>query len=81
MKFKIKAEIIIFEEVDLTILDKTISPENSSMPENSGIVTSKIQDNKFKTTIEGEMTIGRLIFTLDDIIKTSILAKNISDQT
>lgn len=81
MKFKIKTEILIYDEVDLTILDKTITPENSTMPKNSGTVTSRIHDNTFQTIIEGEMTIGRLIFTLDDIIKTSILAKNISNQT
>lgn len=81
MKFKIKTEISISDEVDLIILDNAISPENSSMPDDSGVVSSKIIDNVFQTTIEGEMTIGRLIYTLDDILKTSILAKNVSNQT
>lgn len=77
MKFEIKAVISIQNEVDLTILDHTISPENVTMPVESGTVRSRIQDGKFITEINGNMPIGRLINTIDDIVKTAILAKKI----
>ena len=57
MKFRIKTTISIYAEVDLTILDKAIAPENPTMPAESGTVTSEINANKFQTIIEGEMTI------------------------
>ena len=79
MNLPVKAVIQIYDEVDVQILNTTISPENVTMPKESGTVTSTIIDNVFVTDIVGTMTIGRLINTMDDVIKTAILAKNIVD--
>ena len=79
MNLPIKAVIEIYNEIDVDILAKTISPENITMPKESGIVTSSTIDNTFISKIEGNMSIGRLINTMDDIIKTAILTKNIID--
>ncbi|MHA2097266.1 MAG: hypothetical protein ACW99A_01160 [Candidatus Kariarchaeaceae archaeon] len=81
MKYNVNAIISIHEEVDLEILDHSISPENTTMPTESGKVISKIFDGKFVTEINGTMSIGRLIHTLDDIIKTAILAKNVANNS
>lgn len=77
MNLDIKAKIIIYDEIDVQILKNAISPENITMPKESGTVISSIVSNSFVTEIEGKMSIGRLINTMDDIVKTAILAKNI----
>jgi hypothetical protein len=81
MKYEIYAKITIHGEVDPDILDHTISPENQTMPTESGKVISNIIDEKFITEVKGTMNIGRLIYTLDDIIKTAILAKNVAQNS
>ncbi|MCY3411481.1 MAG: hypothetical protein INQ03_07620 [Candidatus Heimdallarchaeota archaeon] len=79
MKYKIKAEINL-EEPDLVeILLQAIEPENSTMPE--GTVSSKIDGDKVVSIIEGTMSIGRLMNTIDDIVNTALLTKNLSDTT
>ena len=79
MKLKIEATITLNEDIDPNTLLLAISPENATMPE--GLVHTKIVEKEVITTISGHMTIGRLIYTLDDILKTAILAKNVSDTT
>ncbi|OLS29164.1 MAG: hypothetical protein HeimC2_01550 [Candidatus Heimdallarchaeota archaeon LC_2] len=81
MNLDIRAVIKIYDEIDVHILNSTISPENATMPKESGFVKSSIIDNVFVSTIEGNMSIGRLINTMDDIIKTAILSKNIVDSS
>ena len=66
-------------EVATDILEVAISPENITMPE--GVVETFVENDKVITTIKGEMGIGRLINTMDDIIKTAILAKEVSGTT
>ncbi len=79
MNLEVLAKINIYDEIDVQILKNAISPENITMPKESGTVISSIIGNSFVTEIKGKMSIGRLINTMDDIIKTAILAKNIVD--
>ncbi|MHA2248733.1 MAG: KEOPS complex subunit Pcc1 [Candidatus Kariarchaeaceae archaeon] len=79
MKLNIEATICLSEDIDPNTLLLAISPENETMPD--GLVRTKIVEKKVITTVSGYMTIGRLIYTIDDILKTAILAKNVSETT
>ncbi len=78
-KLKFSVIIEMQGEVAPDILKVAISPENITMPE--GVVRTYIENDTVITTIEGEMGIGRLINTMDDIIKTAILSKEVSQST
>ena len=57
---------------DSDLLELVLTPENSSFP--SGTIVSHKSDGRLITTISGRIGIGRVKFTIDDILKTSILA-------
>ncbi len=54
----------------------TISPENKTMPEGAKIDTS-LNDTGIVLKIQGKMTLGRLKYTIDDILKSAILTHQI----
>lgn len=76
MKYSVNVKITLEGEIDPKILLAAISPENATMPE--GKIYSKIVGNGVETVLSGNLTIGRLMNTIDDVIKTAILAKNVS---
>ena len=73
---KARATITLEHETP-EILRVAIAPENKTMP--SGTVDTVVEDKKVVTTIEGEMSVGRLMNTIDDVIKTAILADNVDN--
>ncbi len=78
MKYKIYAKITLRSEVDPKILEFAIAPENKTMPD--GNVITVVNKASVDTIISGEMSIGRLMNTVDDILKTAILAKNVDNE-
>ncbi len=78
MKYKIYAKITLRSEVDPKILELAIAPENKTMPD--GNVITVVNKASVDTIISGEMSIGRLMNTVDDILKTAILAKNVDNE-
>lgn len=62
-----------------SVLYHAINPENSTMKE--GKVVSSMDDNGVTTVISGRLTIGTLMNTIDDILKTAILTQSVEAST
>ena len=75
MSLEVSAKIILMGG-NMEVLVAAISPENKTMPE--GMITTEGKDNKVITKIHGEMTLGTLINTIDDVINTGILASRVA---
>ncbi|RMG40084.1 MAG: hypothetical protein D6732_03430 [Methanobacteriota archaeon] len=73
-EFKCRAEINL--RGDPKTLDIAISPENATMPGNA-TCTTIIEKEGIKVEIKGKMTLGRLKYTVDDVLKAAALAQNI----
>ena len=76
MKYSVNVSIKLAGDIEPEILLLAISPENISMP--SGDISSTMIENGVSTEIMGMMGIGRLIYTIDDILKAAILANSVS---
>ncbi len=74
----VKAEIKL-DTSDLNMMYLAISPENKTI--STGEIKTYIDNNQVITTIEGDFNIGTVINTIDDILKTAILAENVSKIT
>lgn len=79
MMYKISAIIILAGEIDLKTLYFAISPENDTITD--GTISTRIDKNTVVTELKGKMSIGRMINTIDDVLKTAILANNIYNAT
>ncbi len=79
LKFQISATITLSGQIDPKVLNATITPENITMP--TGEIRTEIINNTIKFTIVGNMSIGRLIYTIDDILNTAILTRNVYQTT
>lgn len=76
-EYDIIAKITIKNEKNPEIIKIAIAPENSTMP--SGSIKTEVIDKEIITKITGKMSIGRLNYTIDDILKAAILANNVSE--
>jgi hypothetical protein len=76
MKYSVNASIKLKSVIEAEVLHLAISPENITMP--SGTISSTLIENGVLTEIVGMMGIGRLIYTIDDILKAAILASSVS---
>ncbi|MHA2169779.1 MAG: hypothetical protein ACXAB7_07800 [Candidatus Kariarchaeaceae archaeon] len=76
MKYLVNVSIKLEGDIEPEILHLAISPENVTMP--SGTISSILIENGVSTEIVGVMEIGRLIYTIDDILKAAILANSVS---
>ncbi len=67
---------VIHVKGDPRTLDVAISPENATMPGDATCTTS-IKKEGVEVEITGKMTLGRLKYTVDDVLKAASLAINI----
>jgi hypothetical protein len=78
MKFEISATINLEHEHPRELL-AVIEPENKTMKD--GTVVSRIENRYVSSVIKGQMSIGTLLHTLDDLIKTAIIFNGVSEST
>lgn len=76
-EYNVDVNIVLDDDIEPKILFASINPENKTMP--VGKVQTEINGNKVITHITGKMGIGRMMNTIDDVIKTAILAKKVAE--
>ncbi|MDH5402369.1 MAG: KEOPS complex subunit Pcc1 [Candidatus Heimdallarchaeota archaeon] len=77
MKFKVSANIKLHDPDNIKDIEAALLPENKTME--NGEIKTYCTGEFVVTELEGNMKIGTLINTLDDIIRTSILVQKVSE--
>ena len=75
-KYEISIVLTLEDRENKYAILVSLKPENSTMPE--GSVDSEIIKGKIVTNINGKMSIGRAMNTLDDVLNTAILSQKIA---
>lgn len=79
MKFKINATVRLDANMKPDHLKQIIEPENTTVSETT--INTSTRENKVITSINGTMSVGSLLRTIDDILQTASLADNVADTT